>query len=938
MALRKPSDFFSKKSEENNLPVVESDDFLRDELSKVESLSEQVTQLQQELSQKVVKNDLESLVLSQINSMQENFEYLQNDFKKSNKKDIGEFENRVSELTKIVGNIVENELPKYKKQITNNEVRIGEKFDTFKEIVEENIIDIRQEIDSRVENIAFAIDENLEHFNNQLQETSSEVKRTTDTYNKLSKIVENKISKENEKLEEYSQVIEGLYKAFVELEESLQEETSSHFQVIKEKFQIISSDVNDRIDNINEEVESFKGKVCSEISNIKADVVISEKHNNDTEKTIQQFSEQLSKISKLDESIVEINKNINTIQNYYEGVSNQSAETKKNLEVVERYIQNHYQKLIELKEEVFAEIEKLPLGNVQENVRKLEKKLEYIEEVYKNIEPEVIVKEVIQEGLLNDPPKTKNSDPLTPLNQNFVTLDQLQEHYRLFINRIQQQLATLGGGETRLRYLDDIVGIATNASAYDGKFLQWNSSTNTAEFVTVTGVGSTGGIQDLNTTLGYGNTSLLGMSIGVVTASSYYGDGSTLSGIVTYLAAGTGINVSANTGYITISATGIGTTGVAPQLNSDWNAVTGVTSILNKPVIPAAQVNSDWDATTGISSILNKPIIVNQIIAGTGITISPSNGIGTITINAVGIGETQNLNSVLGYGNTSLLGMSIGVVTASSYYGDGSTLSGIVTYLAAGSNINLTANSGYITISATGVGTTGGVAQLNSDWNATTGITSILNKPIIPAEQVNSDWNATTGISSILNKPTIVNQIIAGTGITISPSNGIGTITISATGVGTSTVSGIGITFGCTPPIDPTTYPLWYDSCLGRGFVYYDDGNSSQWVDFSPSLGNPTVGVTSVVSITGVTTYYAATSNDDYIGVSANVPVLIDLPSTPTTGKKIIVKDEGNNISTYNITVRAGVGASVENDISVVMNINHQSFTYFYNGSNWFLI
>jgi hypothetical protein len=76
---------------------------------------------------------------------------------------------------------------------------------------------------------------------------------------------------------------------------------------------------------------------------------------------------------------------------------------------------------------------------------------------------------------------------------------------------------------------------------------------------------------------------------------------------------------------------------------------------------------------------------------------------------------------------------------------------------------------------------------LNSNWNATTGITSILNKPVIPAAQVNSDWNATTGISSILNKPTIVNQIIAGTGITISPSSGVGTVTISSTGLGTAT-------------------------------------------------------------------------------------------------------------------------------------------------------
>ena len=98
------------------------------------------------------------------------------------------------------------------------------------------------------------------------------------------------------------------------------------------------------------------------------------------------------------------------------------------------------------------------------------------------------------------------------------------------------------------------------------------------------------------------------------------------------------------------------------------------------------------------------------------------------------------------------------------------------------------------------------------------------------------------------------------------------------------------------------------------------------------------VGGTTIVNISGTTNYYQASNADDYIGVSADVPVTIVLPQIPSYGKKLIVKDEGNKIATYNITVQAGAGTSVENDSSVIMTINHQSFTYFYNGSNWFLI
>lgn len=71
-------------------------------------------------------------------------------------------------------------------------------------------------------------------------------------------------------------------------------------------------------------------------------------------------------------------------------------------------------------------------------------------------------------------------------------------------------------------------------------------------------------------------------------------------------------------------------------------------------------------------------------------------------------------------------------------------------------------------------------AQVNSDWNATSGVAEILhkptlatvatsgsyndlsNKPSIPAEQVNSDWNATSGKAQILNKPTLATVATSG--------------------------------------------------------------------------------------------------------------------------------------------------------------------------------
>lgn len=50
----------------------------------------------------------------------------------------------------------------------------------------------------------------------------------------------------------------------------------------------------------------------------------------------------------------------------------------------------------------------------------------------------------------------------------------------------------------------------------------------------------------------------------------------------------------------------------------------------------------------------------------------------------------------------------------------------------------------------------GAEVNVQSDWNITNDKLDsyIKNKPTIPAAQVNSDWNATSGVAQILNKPT----------------------------------------------------------------------------------------------------------------------------------------------------------------------------------------
>jgi len=118
----------------------------------------------------------------------------------------------------------------------------------------------------------------------------------------------------------------------------------------------------------------------------------------------------------------------------------------------------------------------------------LNEKIKCLEEIFEYFNESQ--KQTLEESVITEPPEVENEDPLTPLTQQFVTFKELQEHYKLFISRIQQQLSTIGGGgETQLKYLDDVVGIATNASAYDGKYLKYNHSIRKFEFSPVIGEG-----------------------------------------------------------------------------------------------------------------------------------------------------------------------------------------------------------------------------------------------------------------------------------------------------------------------------------------------------------------------------------------------------------------------------------------------------------------
>ena len=276
----------------------------------------------------------------------------------------------------------------------------------------------------------------------------------------------------------------------------------------------------------------------------------------------------------------------------------------------------------------------------------------------------------------------------------------------------------------------------------------------------------------------------------------------------------------------------VATTGAYSDLSGTPSLATVATTgdyddLTNKPTIPAAQVNSDWNASSGVAEILNKPSLATVATTGAYSDLSGTPNLATVatsgdyddltnkpTIPAAQVNSDWNASS----GVAQILNKpTLATVATTGNYSDLNGAPSLATVATSGDYDDLTNKP---TIPA---------AQVNSDWNASTGVAQILNKPslatvattgnysdlngapslatvattgdyddlsnkpTIPAAQVNADWNATSGVAEILNKPTIpvvpsMKNLVAGSNITITDSANSVTIAATVPVIGTITV------------------------------------------------------------------------------------------------------------------------------------------------------
>tara|TARA_Y100000996_G_scaffold122545_2_gene92145 strand:+ start:15840 stop:17732 length:1893 start_codon:yes stop_codon:yes gene_type:complete len=268
--------------------------------------------------------------------------------------------------------------------------------------------------------------------------------------------------------------------------------------------------IDDDFVKVNDTIEGLKGKIQFDIEQLSEDVET--KYFNNTVKIESNVKDLDDKVNvRIDEEKDKIWKELRSssmkIWEYHKEFKDDDRKLKKQILGEYNSLKQNINK--ELKEinytstktdelllkyftELREEISGLPevkyydkdIDYVKSDIKGLYKIVEEIKSSQKQLKEEQKLLTETNVPLGEDPPSTNNPDPLTPIDQNFVTLEQLQLHYKRFVERVQYQLGSIGGGGAGfIKDLDDvdITGLADNyILQYDSSVSKWKTVANNA--------------------------------------------------------------------------------------------------------------------------------------------------------------------------------------------------------------------------------------------------------------------------------------------------------------------------------------------------------------------------------------------------------------------------------------------------------------------------
>ena len=503
-------------------------DSFRENLEKVENVSIEVDTIKDEIKSLLKQEDLDSAMMAQLLFVEESISKIESKISSINGETVDQIKEDFKGLSTSVEGFLSIDVPKYKKLISESEVRVDDRFGQFKNKVEENLVTIRADVNkevttalSEVEKLnTNVISEVKGDFRKNTKEVKNLVEKELPKYRKFFTETELKTEETiKNAIDSYKETIENLnakVKVFTETEipkynnllietklkseqevKELEEEVLAKVNSLSEKVDFISGDVTEKtaekigelqtvIDEYKEEIDSisktyqnlykdFKKREISEnekLENYSKDIEKYYKRFNFLEETVQEDLREIQSV--LINSNETYHASLKTeVGKFRNNISEQMKGLEMDLTINETHIKKQNEHIENIQEEIKEVLERLQLDKLEEKNKELVEKINYLEETIAEINEQKLLTED-NPTLPGDPSTNNSSDPLTPLDQKFITLEQFQNHYRTFINRIQQQIATIGGGGAGVMHdLDDVTFDRTTGQ---GKLLIYNGS------------------------------------------------------------------------------------------------------------------------------------------------------------------------------------------------------------------------------------------------------------------------------------------------------------------------------------------------------------------------------------------------------------------------------------------------------------------------------
>ena len=509
----------------------------KENVEKVETISNEIGNVKKEIQTLIKKEDLDDAMMAHLFFVEEAIAKIENKITGVNEDIVNKISDDFSETSEMVNSFLDIEVPKYKNLIAESEFRIDSRFINLKDSVEENFDTIRADVNKKVTNVLSEVEtinqnslsiirDEVEDIANLVNDDLPEYKkffvetelRTEEKISDAQNIFDEKINFINQTYQERLEELNSTVKEFTNTEipkysKMLVESKLKSEQEVKELETSVLKKVSDlteqienlyKVNNIKEtDIDSLLEKVQTTVQESKNQTgeifesyarlcKDSKKREVTEDKKLKAFSGRLEnfaeKLEKIEETTVQdvlelqANLDISTsayherlkkeVYKFEENLVDQIKDLEINLNTNEVHIKKQNEHIENIKEEVQDVISKLHIDSIEEKNQALIEKVNHIEDVLSKFSEKALLTE--DTPITPGSPDTKTNDPLTSLDKNYVTLKQLQDHYRLFINRIQVQLSSIGGGGAG--FIKDLADVSFDESTGTNKLLIYNGT------------------------------------------------------------------------------------------------------------------------------------------------------------------------------------------------------------------------------------------------------------------------------------------------------------------------------------------------------------------------------------------------------------------------------------------------------------------------------